>query len=228
MKSQRKDNEWFHSRLYTAMYGHLDDFDFSIIEECDQSKLNEREIYWIDYYKSTEPIYGYNILIGGDVSEHNRILGQNQLNEIANLLATTDLTQTEIANRFGVGQRTVSSVNTGYYNLDKKYIFPIRDKKHVTGKIKERVEQKKARLNERDKSMTGICCDCGGPCSAKAKLCRSCMDKTRISKRPDKDTLLGLTKTMTVSEISREFNVSSTAVKKWCSHYGIIPERKYK
>lgn len=110
----------------------------------------------VDYYKSTEPIYGYNILIGGDVSEHNRILGQNQLNEIANLLATTDLTQTEIANRFGVGQRTVSSVNTGYYNLDKKYIFPIRDKKHVTGKIKERVEQKKARLNGRDKGMTGI------------------------------------------------------------------------
>nr|DAQ18136.1 MAG TPA: helix-turn-helix domain protein [Caudoviricetes sp.] len=34
--------------------------------------------------------------------------------------------------------------------------------------------------------------------------------------------------TMTVSEISREFNVSSTTVKKWCSHYGIIPERKYK
>ncbi len=165
------------------MYGHLTDFIFSIIEECDESKLDEREIYWISYYKSTNPVYGYNILTGGNIREHNKILNQNQLNEIANLLATTDLTQTEIANRFGVGQRTVSSVNTGYYSLENIYNFPIRDKKHITGKVKERAERKRIRLNGRSEYMLGVCRACGGICSTGAEYCRSCRNKERALRR---------------------------------------------
>lgn len=44
-------------------YGY-ENFEFTIIEECDKSKLNEREIYWIDYYKSFD--IGYNQTKGGD------------------------------------------------------------------------------------------------------------------------------------------------------------------
>lgn len=42
-----------------------DAFDFKILEECPQELRNEREIYWIDYYKSTDPQYGYNFQSGG-------------------------------------------------------------------------------------------------------------------------------------------------------------------
>ena len=35
-----------------------------IIEQCDESKLNEREIYWIEYYNSVE--LGLNIMYGGE------------------------------------------------------------------------------------------------------------------------------------------------------------------
>ena len=50
--------------IYRAMrkYG-IDNFDFSILEECSVDKLNEREIYWIselDTYNN-----GYNMTIGG-------------------------------------------------------------------------------------------------------------------------------------------------------------------
>lgn len=54
------------SLLYPALnkYG-IDNFSFEIIEECDISELDERECYWINYYKSNESLNGYNILSGG-------------------------------------------------------------------------------------------------------------------------------------------------------------------
>ena len=56
--------------LALAKYG-KDNFNFEIIEICDKNKLNEKEIYWIDYYKSYKN--GYNATIGGD--EDHRHLG---------------------------------------------------------------------------------------------------------------------------------------------------------
>ena len=52
--------------LYDAMnkYGY-NNFFVSKIEECDNSKLDEREIYWIAFYKSNNKKYGYNMTIGG-------------------------------------------------------------------------------------------------------------------------------------------------------------------
>ena len=52
--------------LYDAMnkYGY-DNFMVSQIEECSNNKLDEREIYWIAYYKSNNKKYGYNMTAGG-------------------------------------------------------------------------------------------------------------------------------------------------------------------
>ena len=48
------------NKLYPAMYENgIQNFTFEIIEECDQSKLNEREDYWQDFYHAKE--YGYSI-----------------------------------------------------------------------------------------------------------------------------------------------------------------------
>ena len=48
--------------LAIAKYG-IENFDFQILEECPQDKLDEREIYWIDFYDSYNN--GYNRTIGG-------------------------------------------------------------------------------------------------------------------------------------------------------------------
>ena len=40
-------------------------FTIEIIEECSKESLDEREIFWIDYYKSYDPQYGYNKTKGG-------------------------------------------------------------------------------------------------------------------------------------------------------------------
>lgn len=40
-------------------------FTIEIIEECRTEELDAREIFWIDYYKSYDPKYGYNKTKGG-------------------------------------------------------------------------------------------------------------------------------------------------------------------
>lgn len=56
-----KDNFYIHKAL--EKYGKIN-FNFQIIEECPVEKLNEREIYWINYYNSLIP-NGYNMIPGG-------------------------------------------------------------------------------------------------------------------------------------------------------------------
>lgn len=46
-------------------YG-LENFDFSILEYCEPSELNDKEIYYIQEYNSTNRNYGYNIASGGN------------------------------------------------------------------------------------------------------------------------------------------------------------------
>lgn len=52
------------NKLYQAMQEHLpENFTFEILEEVPRDKLNEREVYWIDFYGSKE--CGLNKTIGG-------------------------------------------------------------------------------------------------------------------------------------------------------------------
>ena len=55
----------YYYKIYTAMreYG-IENFQFSIIEECLPTELNNREKYWIKYYDSY--VNGYNMTTGGD------------------------------------------------------------------------------------------------------------------------------------------------------------------
>ena len=55
-----------------------DNFDFSVLEECKEEEINDKEIYWISKYNSTNPKYGYNISIGGDCSNRGIPLTQEQ------------------------------------------------------------------------------------------------------------------------------------------------------
>ena len=52
--------------LYDAMnyYGY-ENFIVEQLEVCKKSLLDEREIYWINFYKANNPDYGYNMTIGG-------------------------------------------------------------------------------------------------------------------------------------------------------------------
>lgn len=61
---------YFHKSL--AKYG-ADKFEWSVLEEVptDQN-INDREKYWISFYKSYDPNYGYNLTYGGDNTAPNK------------------------------------------------------------------------------------------------------------------------------------------------------------
>lgn len=61
---QAKDDYAFH--LAIQKYG-TKNFNWEIIEECSNEKLNEREKYWIAYYNTYAK--GYNSTTGGDNAE---------------------------------------------------------------------------------------------------------------------------------------------------------------
>lgn len=45
-----------------------DKFYIELLEECLEEELNEREVYWISYFNSTDSKFGYNMSIGGNVT----------------------------------------------------------------------------------------------------------------------------------------------------------------
>lgn len=62
----RKNKENIHLQRAFELYGD-ENFDFYILEECLPENLNEREIYYINLFDTTNREKGYNIMIGGNV-----------------------------------------------------------------------------------------------------------------------------------------------------------------
>lgn len=64
-KEHLKKMNYGKNKLYNALNKYeIDNFIIEEIEECDDDILNEREIYWINFYNSYEN--GYNSTGGGD------------------------------------------------------------------------------------------------------------------------------------------------------------------
>jgi group I intron endonuclease len=69
-KSDLKYNRHRNSHLQSAVniYG-IENFHFVILEECTIDRRDERETYWISYYKSMNRDYGYNNESGGNANK---------------------------------------------------------------------------------------------------------------------------------------------------------------
>jgi group I intron endonuclease len=74
IRASKSDSRQSNKILYLAFnkYG-IENFNFEVLEECDRSLLQKREIYWIEYYNTFKN--GYNMTPGGDgaysVGENN-------------------------------------------------------------------------------------------------------------------------------------------------------------
>ena len=66
-KHSLKVGKHYNQHLQRAYDSHgIDSFEYSILEECLQNVINEREIFWISYYKALDPQFGYNNDPGGN------------------------------------------------------------------------------------------------------------------------------------------------------------------
>ena len=105
-----------------------ENFDFSIIEECDISALDEREQYWIKHYNSYEK--GYNqTRVGSGSSDTAQQIPLEKIKEIYKLLISSTLSQKEIAEMYNVGMDTISEINQGRTRIQPGYNFPLRNNK---------------------------------------------------------------------------------------------------
>lgn len=198
----------------------VENFSFEVIEECEPEELNEREIYWISKYKSTNLDKGYNLTKGG----HHvtpLVLSEEDVEEIQWLLSNTPTSQQEIADRYDVDQSLISLINRGkiWVNSNLKYPLRNREKRHC------KINQQK-----RSNSKSGFCIDCKKPISYTSTRCRSCdidyrREKGKEEKPVSRDELKELVRTTSFLELGREFGVSDNAIRKWCKLYD-LPSRK--
>lgn len=122
--------------LYVALrkYG-IENFSFEVLEECPQELLDEKEIFWIAYYKSNDRNFGYNVLAGG---QNGGVLYPN---EWFYELWDAGFTVTEIQKELGVANGTIQARLKGYkdYNAHTS---------HSRGAIKAIKEGKINKVND--------------------------------------------------------------------------------
>lgn len=181
-------------------YG-IENFDFSIIDECEENQLDEKEIFYIKYYNSLAP-NGYNVQFGGS---DTHIIPTEDVKMIQQLLLdkNCDTSLRQIAEDFDCSVRTIYRINQGevYANKDLKY--PLREKPSHDKKY-------------------WFCIDCGALITKGSLRCMSCAIQAQYTvDRPDKDTLAKEIVQYGFEGVGRKYGVSGNAIKKWCDAYKI-------
>lgn len=87
-------------------YG-IDKFYIETLEICDVSILDEREIYYIDLYDSTDKSKGYNVSIGGNTPRFKR--KALSISDLIDLYVNKEFTLEEIASKFEVSRYIIST-----------------------------------------------------------------------------------------------------------------------
>jgi group I intron endonuclease len=87
-------------------YG-VDKFYIETLEICDVSILDEREVYYIDLYDSTDKSKGYNVSIGGNTPRFKR--KALSISDLIDLYVNKEFTLEEIASKFEVSRYIIST-----------------------------------------------------------------------------------------------------------------------
>lgn len=194
---QLNDSSEYNSLIHKAMrkYG-IENFTWDVLEQCSAEELNEREIYWIQYYHTwIEDVNcnGYNINSGGNYRSRN---SNEKIKAIIQDLQNCDLSQELIAKKYNVSSNTISLINCGKQWYDPQIQYPIRSRKKIAR----------------------YCVDCGKEISLTAIRCTICSHKAqeKRNKKPTREELKQLIRTTSFVAIGKQFGVSDNAVRKWC------------
>ena len=119
-------------------YG-IENFEIDIVEECESSLLNEREVYWIAFYKTyihMKNSQGYNVTEGGKQSTRRLKLTPTIVQDIYECLKANILTNSEIAKKFNICSDTVKRLNSGKLCYNSTINYPIRNHKVCSNSLK--------------------------------------------------------------------------------------------
>jgi len=131
-------NNSYNLPIYKAIrYYGLKNFEFKILELCKKEELNNKEKFWINFYKSNYYDYGYNLTDGGfDPSENMFKISQEDLDNIIKLLFENK-SNIEISKIYNVSDQLISDINNGKARVKDNIQYPIR---------KRRVKMKKENI----------------------------------------------------------------------------------
>ena len=210
-EAKKEKSDKFDYPLYRAIrkYG-INNFKFEVLEECSINELNEKEIYWINFYKCE-----YNQTIGGDYSIIPQKLTVEQVNEIKKILISDTegkISHKELGERYGVsGKDTIRDINVGRTWYDPTLSYPLHHSKY-SGFFKK---------------AENYCIDCGKKIYKNSQRCRQCANKERIKNNtsksiyPNREQLKNLIRIKSFVKIGEQFKVTDNAVRKWCKKYNL-------
>lgn len=119
-------------------------------------------------------------------------------------LQNTNLSQSDIAQKYNIHQTTVSDINIGDTWFNSSLDYPLRKTSILLG------------IGIEDK-----CPICGKEKSRKAKTCLECYKKQNPSKIPSREELKQMIRQMSFVSIGKEYGVSDNTVRKWCDKYSL-------
>lgn len=192
--------------LAIQKYG-KDNFNFEILEECTLEQLDEKEQFWIKYYNSITP-NGYNVTdyINGN-STHFRFHSEKDINNIIFDILNTNLSFTDIANKYNINISNISRINKGETHIQEGLSYPLR---------------------KQDSKKEHYCKKCGKQLkSYYASYCRECYKKECQKELIiSREELKNLIRKIPFTKIGVQFNVSDNAIRKWCIKYNLPKTKK--
>ena len=183
----------YNTHFYRALrkYG-IENFQFEVIEECQQKDLDEREIYWISYFDTFNN--RYNSTIGRQNYPLDK-LSEEETNKIKADLKSGQLSFLEIQKKYNLLGNTLSQINNGKIFSDENEKYPLL----ITT------------------STPSYCLICGKEINHYSTLCNKCKGKLR---RKDvsfsiKDLLEAIANNNGNFEIvGKQYGISSNLIRK--------------
>ena len=206
-----KNDKGYEYPLYRAFrkYG-LQNFSFDILEQCTINELNDKEIYWINFFK---PVY--NQTEGGNYNIVPQKLNINIVQEIQQILLNDpngEVSHKELAKKYGVNKDTIRDINVGRTWKNDNLEYPLHLSKYDPRRgIKEK----------------SYCKYCGKEVSKGKDKCHPCYlkhqndEKEYINKHISREDLKKAIRIETFVSIGKRFNVNGNSVKKWCKRYNL-------
>lgn len=123
--NELKQNKHYNKKFQSVFNKYSDKIKYEVVEYCDVDKLDEREMYWISYYGTSNTNHGLNMGIGGD---SNRKFWTKEESEAAALEARKKYYNDNI--------EKLREYSTQWYNNNKEKIKKYNKEYHIKNKEK--------------------------------------------------------------------------------------------